>query len=80
MVLNDLKRLMDENRITPYRFWKDTGLHKATAYKLYEDPSYIPGREVMEKIARAYGWEPKSYITYIPDEQIRLAQRLTAPV
>ena len=75
MVKNDLKRLIDEKGITPYEFWKQTGLHKATAYRLYKDPSYVPGRDVMEAIARVYGWQPGWYISYVPDE---IAQVLSA--
>ena len=63
-----MKRLIDQRGITPYRFWKDTGLHKATAYRLYDDSAYIPGREVMETIAKVYGWQPGWYISYVPDE------------
>lgn len=78
MVRNDLKRLIDEKGITPYRFWKDTGFNKGTAYRLYDDPDYIPGKEVMEKIAQVYGWEPKAYVVYVPNEVAALAQRLVS--
>jgi hypothetical protein len=76
MVLNDLKRLIDERGITRYQFWKETEFNKATAYRLYDDPYYIPGREVMEKIAQVYGWEPKQYIVYVPSDIATLAQRV----
>ncbi len=76
MVLNDLKRLIDERGITRYQFWKETGFNKATAYRLYDDPHYIPGREVMEKIAKVYGWEPKQYIVYVASDIATLAQRV----
>lgn len=80
MVLNDLKRFIDEQGITRYQFWKETGFNKATAYRLYDDPQYIPGREVMEKIAEKYGWEPKQYIVYVPNDVANLAQRLASAV
>ncbi|MGL5922213.1 helix-turn-helix domain-containing protein [Chroococcidiopsis sp.] len=78
MVLNNLKELIDARGITRYQFWKETEFNKATAYRLYDEPEYIPGREVMERIAEVYGWEPKEYIVYIPNDLANLAQRLVA--
>jgi hypothetical protein len=69
MVYNDLKRLVERRGITRYKFWKDTGLNRETAYKLIDDPSYIPGKDVMEKIARVYGWTPAQYIDYLPEPE-----------
>lgn len=66
MVTNELKRLIDAEGITAYQFWKKTGLNKITAYRLYNDSNYIPGRDVMEVIAKVYGWLPKHYIDYVP--------------
>ena len=67
MVKNQLKKLIDAQGITPYQFWKSTNLNKITAYRLYNDSSYIPGREVMEVIGDVYGWHPKYYIDYVPN-------------
>ncbi len=69
MIYNDLKRLLDRRGITRYRFWQDTKLNRETAYKLIDDPSYIPGKDVMEKIAKIYGWTPAQYIDYLPEEE-----------
>lgn len=66
MMMNDIKRLIDQQGITRYQFWKTTGLNRETAYRLYEDSAYIPGAEVMEKIARTYGWQPGMYVFYVP--------------
>ena len=50
MIRNNLKALMDAQQITRYRFWKDTGVNRDTAYRLYNDPNYIPGAEVMDNL------------------------------
>ena len=68
MVRNEVRRLIDQRGITRYRFWQDTGLNRGTAYRLYDDPSYIPGGDVMDTIAKVYGWQPGAYVIYIPDE------------
>ncbi|MGL6340530.1 MAG: helix-turn-helix domain-containing protein, partial [Waterburya sp.] len=42
MIKNDIKSLMDERGLSRYRLWKDTGFNRETAYRLYDDPDYIP--------------------------------------
>ena len=64
MIKNDVKTLVDRMGITKYRFWKDTGLSRDTAYKLYNKPEYIPKKHVMEKLAETYGWQPGQYLYY----------------
>ncbi|MEM9543127.1 MAG: helix-turn-helix transcriptional regulator [Cyanobacteria bacterium P01_E01_bin.42] len=59
---NTIKELLEEKGDTPYRFWKKTGLSQNTAYRLHDDPSYIPGGDVMAKIFEAYGWQPGDYL------------------
>ena len=68
MIRNDLKRLLDQKGITPYRLHKEAGIHKATALKLYHDREYIPRPDVMDKLAETYGWQPGWYITWMPKE------------
>ncbi len=55
MQLNRIREIVDARDISRYRFWKQTGLDRATAYRLYNDPSYIPSEPVLEKICKAYG-------------------------
>jgi hypothetical protein len=55
---NLIKTLLDQQGVTRYRFWQDTGLSRATAYRLCDDPAYIPTGDVIEKICRAYNWQP----------------------
>lgn len=64
MIRNDIKTLVDRLGITPYKFWKETGLAKDTAYGLYKKPEYIPKKDVMERLAVTYGWQPGQYIYY----------------
>lgn len=55
MQLNRIREIVDARDISRYRFWKQTGLDRATAYRLYNDPTYIPSDSVLEKICKAYG-------------------------
>ena len=73
MIKNDIKSLVDRMGISKYRFWKDTGLSKDTAYSLYNKPGYIPRKDVMEKLAETYGWQPGQYLYY--DFSNSLAQK-----
>lgn len=68
MIRNDLRRLLDQKGINAYRLHKETGIHKATALRLYHDPEYIPRPDVMEKLADTYGWQPGWYISHIPND------------
>lgn len=52
---NKIRQIIEAKGITAYRFWKDTGVARATAFRLAADPSYIPGNDAMDKICRAYG-------------------------
>lgn len=61
-VKNRIKLLLDRNNKTRYQFWKDTGLAQNTAYRLCDDPTYIPGATVMDKLFVAYGWQPGDYL------------------
>lgn len=67
MILQELKRLIDQRGITPYQFWKQTNLNQRTAYRLYNNRDYIPREDVMDKLGQIYGWQPGAYIIYLPD-------------
>jgi hypothetical protein len=69
-VRNRIKTLVDGMNKTRYQFWKDTKLSQNTAYRLYDDPAYIPGETVMDKICSAYpGVQPGDFVVYIHDSQ-----------
>ncbi|PLZ89487.1 MULTISPECIES: helix-turn-helix domain-containing protein [Fischerella] len=63
-VKNRIKYLIDALGETRYQFWKKTGLAQNTAYRLYDHPDYIPGRDVIEKLCRTYKWQPGDFIVY----------------
>ena len=64
VVRNRIKFLIDALGETRYQFWKKTGLAQNTAYRLYDEPEYIPGRSVIDKLCSAYGWQPGDFIVY----------------
>lgn len=67
-IRNRIKTLLDEMGKTRYQFWKETGIAQNTAYRLYDDPGYIPGSTVMEKICRTYpGVQPGDFVVYEAD-------------
>jgi DNA-binding Xre family transcriptional regulator len=44
--------------LTAYRFWKDTGLSRPTAYRVCSDPYYPVAGDVLEKICDTYSIQP----------------------
>ncbi len=73
-VRNRIKCLVDSMNKTRYQFWKETSLSQNTAYRLYDDPTYIPGPSVMDKICNTYpGIQPGDFVVYIPDGQLETA-------
>lgn len=62
MIRQRIKSLVDNRGITRYRFWKDLGVSQNTAYRLYDDPTYIPREDVMAKLYEVYGWQPGDYL------------------
>lgn len=73
-VRNRIKDLVDEMNKTRYQFWKETKLAQNTAYRLYDDPDYIPGQTVMDKICKTYpGVQPGDFLIYIPDDDLESA-------
>lgn len=80
MIRNDLKRLLDQKGITPYKLHQQAGIHKATALKLYHESDYIPRPDVMEKLAETYGWQPGWYITWVPSDVINACLNTTSIV
>lgn len=66
---NLVQPFLDSQGITPYRFWHDTGISRVTAYKLYNDASYIPGADVLVKICDAYKIQPGVILVWTPDNE-----------
>jgi DNA-binding Xre family transcriptional regulator len=76
-VRNRVKTFIDGLGITRYQFWKETELAQNTAYRLYDDPTYIPGASVLNKICMTYqheGVQPGDLLTFEPDvEKLKVA-------
>ena len=65
---NQIQTFLDERGITPYRFWHDTGISRVTAYRLYNDPNYIPGADVLVKICDTYQIQPGVILVWFSSE------------
>lgn len=57
-----IKHLVDAQGITWYWFWKDLSVSKDIASRLYNDETFIPSTDVMEKLFQCYGWQPEDYL------------------
>ena len=67
-MINTLKDLLESRKKTRYWLWKETGLAQNTAYRLHDDPKYIPGGEVMDAVCKALNVQPGEWLRYIPEE------------
>ncbi|MCG8362307.1 MAG: helix-turn-helix transcriptional regulator [Pseudanabaenales cyanobacterium] len=67
-VRNTLKALLKSKGKKRYWLWKETGLSQNTAYRLVDDPSYIPGGEVMDAVCKALRVQPGEWLVWTPDE------------
>jgi DNA-binding Xre family transcriptional regulator len=73
-VKNQVKAFVDSLGITRYQFWKETELAQNTAYRLYDDPTYIPGALVLNKICTTYqdkGVQPGDLLAFVPDNKLK---------
>lgn len=68
-VRNTIKELVDSRGLTVYQFRQQTGLAKATAYRLYRNPDYVPTGDILKAICRTYGVQPGDILKYEPDEK-----------
>lgn len=80
-VLNRIKQFLDSRPdpvsgteyTSPYRFWQDTGIGRDTAYRMYNDPTYIPTSKALNKICSAYKIQPGTFLTWEPDDEPQTA-------
>jgi DNA-binding Xre family transcriptional regulator len=68
-VFNRIREFIDQRGISRYRFWQDTQLGRDTAYRLCNDPSYIPTGAVLDKICSTYKVQPGEFLGWHDDEQ-----------
>ncbi|MBV8886129.1 MAG: helix-turn-helix transcriptional regulator [Chroococcidiopsidaceae cyanobacterium CP_BM_RX_35] len=66
---NIIKPFLDGLGISPYRFWHAAGISRVTAYKLYNDPTYIPGADVLVKICDTYQIQPGAILFWMSDDE-----------
>ena len=69
-VKNILTKLLKEQNITPYAFWKAMDIGQNTAYRLCNDPNSIPSKKIMDRIHEIYHWLPGDYL--VSDEDWNL--------
>lgn len=70
-MINTIKQFVDNREMTPYQFWKVTGIAQATAYRLYKNPSDIPSGNVLDAIFKAFPEaQPNDLMAYVPDETV----------
>lgn len=75
-VLNRIKEFLDNRPdpvsgteyTSPYRFWQDTGIGRDTAYRMYNDSTYIPTSKALNKICSAYKIQPGAFLLWEPDD------------
>ena len=63
-MFNRIKKFIDQRGISRYRFWQDTNLGRDTAYRLCNDPSYIPTGAVLDKICSTYKMQPGEFLEW----------------
>ncbi|WP_414572663.1 helix-turn-helix domain-containing protein [Nostoc sp. CCY 9925] len=66
---NRIKKFIEEKGISRYKFWQDTKLGRDTAYRLCNDPSYIPTGSVLDKICTTYKVQPGEFLVWLPDDE-----------
>jgi len=67
-VFNRIREFIEKQGISRYRFWQDTQLGRDTAYRLCNDPSYIPTGAVLDKICSTYKVQPGEFLGWYEDE------------
>lgn len=75
-MLNRIKEFLDARPdpisgteyTSAYRFWQETGIGRDTAYRMYNDSTYIPTSKVLNKICNTYKIQPGSFIVWEPED------------
>jgi DNA-binding Xre family transcriptional regulator len=66
---NKVRDVLEARGKTRYWLWKATGLAQNTAYKLVDDPFYIPGSDVMDAVCEALQIQPGEWLEWIPGDK-----------
>lgn len=67
-MLNKIYEFIQNRGISRYRFWQDTQLGRDTAYRLCNDPTYIPTGNVLDKICSTYKMQPGDFLEWRDDQ------------
>ena len=59
--------------ISAYRFWQMTGLARATAYRVYNDPTYVPTGDVLDAICSTFQEQPGVFLVWTPSDSTNAA-------
>jgi DNA-binding Xre family transcriptional regulator len=68
-VKNRVSELLQERGLSVYRFWKDSGIARNTAYRLASDPDHYPEKSVLHAICQTLGVTPGEVLIYTPENQ-----------
>jgi DNA-binding Xre family transcriptional regulator len=79
-VQNRIKKFIEEKGISRYKFWQDTKLGRDTAYRLCNDPNYIPTGSVLDKICTTYRVQPGEFLLWLPDEEPSFEGMADSPI
>lgn len=77
---NRIKKFIEEKGISRYKFWQDTKLGRDTAYRLCNDPNYIPTGSVLDKICTTYKVQPGEFLVWLPDDEPGLEAMADKPI
>lgn len=66
---NRIRKFIDERGISRYKLWQETKLGRDTAYRLCNDPTYIPTGNVLDKLCATYRVQPGEFLVWIPDDE-----------
>lgn len=67
-VKNRVAQALEAKQMTRYRFWQETGLARITAYKLVNDPTYVPKGEIWDKVCQVFNCQPGDLMFWMPDD------------
>lgn len=65
MIINRVKGFVDTRGLSVYRFWKETGISKTTAYNLYNDPGQPLSNQILDAICTRYKVQPNEIIMWV---------------
>ena len=64
-MINKIRPFIEARGLSVYRFQKDTGVSPKTAYDLCNDPTQLPGSNVISKICDAYRVQPNEILEWV---------------